>query len=223
MTRAAPPAGEPLVLASSSPRRRTLLRRLGLPFSTAVPDVDERALPGESPRAHVRRLAAAKARAVARTLRAGVVIGSDTVVAVDGEILGKPKGPRDAERMLARLAGRTHEVWSGVAVVRAGGGRPRTKVVRTRVTMKPLDRGTIRRYVETGEPLDKAGAYAIQGRARRFVTSVEGDLTNVVGLPLKALTQLLSSFGIATAIPSEQSAVPWQSRRGGAKGTRARS
>lgn len=201
MTRPATPAGEPLVLASSSPRRRTLLRRLGAPFSVAVPDVDERALPGETPRAHVRRLAAAKARAVARHLRTGVVIGSDTVVAVDGEILGKPKGPRDAERMLARLAGRTHEVWSGVAVVRAGGGRPRTTVVRTRVTMKPLDRATIRRYVETGEPLDKAGGYAIQGRARRFVERVDGDLTNVVGLPLEALARLLAAWGVDVNLP----------------------
>jgi septum formation protein len=196
------PGGVPLVLASSSPRRRRLLRELGVPFAVAVPDVDERALPGETPRDHVRRLAAAKARAVARSLRAGIVIGSDTVVAVDGEILGKPKGRRDAERMLAHLAGRTHEVWSGVAVVRAGGGRPRTAAVRTRVTMKALDPGTIRRYVATGEPLDKAGSYAVQGRARRFVERVDGDLTNVVGLPLAALARLLVACGVTVTPPS---------------------
>lgn len=186
----------PLILASSSPRRRTLLRALGLPFTVRVPAVDESPLHGETPRAHVRRLALAKAVTVAAGVSSGIVVGADTVVAIDGEILGKPEDPRDAARMLARLAGRTHEVWTGVAVARAGGGRPRVAAVRTRVTMKPLAAAEIRRYVAGGEPLDKAGAYALQGRGRRLVERVDGDRTNVVGLPLKALARLLVFFGV---------------------------
>jgi septum formation protein len=179
---------KPLVLASSSPRRRRLLRRLGFPFSVRVPEADEQPLPGEAPAAHVRRLALTKAREVARTLAPGSgarwVLGADTVIALDGAILGKPRGPRDAERMLARLAGRSHEVLTGVALVPIGGGRARAAVVRSRVTMRPFDADAIRRYVATGEPLDKAGAYAVQGRGRRLVGRVSGSLSNVVGMPL---------------------------------------
>jgi len=189
-----------IVLASSSPRRRKLLRDLGVPFSMRVPDVDERALPGELPAAHVRRLALAKARAVAHGLEPGSgaqwVLGADTVVALDGTILGKPRDAADAERMLFRLSGRTHEVFTGVALVPAGGGWTRSAVVRSRVTMKPFDAATIRRYVAGGEPLDKAGAYAVQGRGRHLVASVGGSLTNVVGLPLERLARMLSSCGI---------------------------
>jgi septum formation protein len=186
-----------LVLASSSPRRRRLLRDLGVPFSVLVPDVDERSLSGEIPEAHVRRLALAKARAVARALARGSkaqwVIGADTVVVLDGEILGKPLNPRHATRMLARLSGRTHEVLTGVALVPAAGGRARAAVVRSRVTMKPLDGATIRRYVAGGEPFDKAGAYAVQGRGRRLVSGVSGSLTNVVGLPLERLSRMVAA------------------------------
>jgi septum formation protein len=161
---------------------------------------DERPLPGETPPAHVRRLALAKAREVARTLPAegGArwVLGADTVIALDGAILGKPRGPRDAGRMLARLAGRSHDVLTGVALVPVGGGRARAAVVRSGVTMKPLDAAAIRRYVATGEPLDKAGAYAVQGRGRRLVAAVSGSLTNVVGLPLERLARMLERCGI---------------------------
>lgn len=194
---------KPLVLASSSPRRRRLLRSLGVPFSVLVPDVDERPLEGEAPAAHVRRLALAKAREVARGLSpergARWVLAADTVIALDGEILGKPRGPRDAVRMLARLAGRSHDVLTGVALVpvggaaRAGGGRARTAVVRSRVAMKPYDARTVRRYVAGGEPLDKAGAYAVQGRGRRLVSRVSGSLTNVVGLPLEKVASMLAA------------------------------
>ena len=188
------------MLASSSPRRRTLLRALGVRFSVRLPDVDERPHPGELPGHHVRRLALAKARAVAGKLAPGCgaqwVVGADTVVVLDGTILGKPRGPRDAEQMLARLSGRTHEVLTGVALVPVAGGRTRTAVVRSRVEMKPLDRAAIRRYVACGEPLDKAGAYAVQGRGRRLVARVSGSRTNVVGLPLERLGRLLAAAGV---------------------------
>jgi septum formation protein len=183
-----------LVLASGSPRRRALLRRLGRPFRVVVPDVDERALPGEDPARHVRRLALAKARAVARRVPAGLVLGADTVVALDGRILGKPRDARDAVLMLSLLSGRTHEVLTGVALVAGGARRGPTAVVRTRVTMRPLRAGEIRDYVAGGEPLDKAGAYAIQGGARRFVERVEGSRTNVVGLPLERLEGMLAAW-----------------------------
>ncbi|HWR98135.1 MAG TPA: nucleoside triphosphate pyrophosphatase [Candidatus Methanoperedens sp.] len=207
----------PLILASSSPRRRRLLRELGVPFSVRAAAVDERPRPGEAPAAHVRRLALAKARAVARGLSpacgARWVLGADTVIALDGEILGKPRGPRDAERMLARLAGRTHEVLTGVALVPVRGpaserglvaavaGQSSVAVVRSRVTMRPFDAAAIRRYVASGEPLDKGGAYAVQGRGRRLVTRVEGSLTNVVGLPLEKVVSMLAACGLSVERP----------------------
>jgi septum formation protein len=187
-----------LVLASSSPRRRALLRGLGLRFRSISPEVDERPLPGEAPAAHVRRLALAKARAARGELSEGLVLGADTVVVLDGTILGKPRTPRAAERMLARLSGRTHEVLTGVAVLPAAGGRARTAVVRSRVTMKRLDAAAIRRYVAGGEPMDKAGAYAVQGRGRDLVERIAGSFSNVVGLPLERLASMLEAGGLLT-------------------------
>ena len=192
---------KPIVLASSSPRRRRLLLELGVRFSVRVPDVDEQPLPGELPGPHVRRLALAKARAVARELEPGRgaqwVVGADTVVVLDGRILGKPRDAGDAEDMLARLSGRTHEVLTGVALVPAEGGRASTAVVRSRVEMKPFGDAVIRRYVAGGEPLDKAGAYAVQGHGRHLVARVSGSLTNVVGLPLERLRRLLTRAGVS--------------------------
>ena len=168
-------------------------------FTVRVPDVDERPLPGERPGPHVRRLALAKAREVARGLgpRCGAqwVLGADTVVVLDGRILGKPRDARDAAMMLAGLSGRTHEVLTGVALVPVAGGRSRTAVVRSRVEMKPFDRTAIRRYVACGEPLDKAGAYAVQGRGRHLVSRVSGSLSNVIGLPLERLVRLFAAAG----------------------------
>lgn len=188
-----------LVLASSSPRRRRLLRELGLCFRVIIPAVDERPRRGESPATHVRRLALAKARAVSTVLPAGGgarwVLGADTVVVLDGAILGKPRDARQAGRMLAGLAGRTHEVFTGIALVPTAGGRARSAVVRSQVTMKPYDAAAIRRYVASGEPLDKAGAYAVQGRGRMLVARVSGSLTNVIGLPLERLSRLLVACG----------------------------
>jgi len=218
---------KPIVLASSSPRRRRLLRELGVGFSVRVPDLDERPLPGELPGSHVRRLALAKARAVARELDPGCgaqwVLGADTVVVLDGRILGKPRDARDAQGMLARLSGRTHEVLTGVALVPAAGGRARTAVVRSRVEMKPFDKATIRRYVAGGEPLDKAGAYAVQGGGRHLVAKVFGSLTNVIGLPLERLRSMLTAAGIPHPVCHENSLGEGVARRGGLqRGSEAR-
>lgn len=191
----------PVVLASSSPRRKELLARFGLPFAVKVPDVDESPLPGETPSDHVGRLAVEKARAVAAGLSRGLVIAADTVVVIDGEILGKPEGKEEACRMLGRIAGRTHHVYSGVAVTNAASGGTRAAVSRSRVTMAPIGRREIERYVDTGEPLDKAGAYAVQGKGGRYVTEVEGSFTNVVGLPLRELQRLLLLSGCPVALP----------------------
>jgi septum formation protein len=177
-----------LVLASGSPRRRALLAQLGLTFTVVTPDVDESPLLGEQPRDLVRRLAAAKAAAV----EGDPVVAADTTVEVDGEILGKPADPDDARRMLRRLSGRAHKVHTGVAV--RAGERTLVDVVTTIVTFVPLQPVVIEWYVGTGEPLDKAGAYAIQGKGGVFVEHVRGSVSNVVGLPLTSVARLLTEL-----------------------------
>ena len=191
----------PLILASSSPRRRELLGHFGLPFTVQVPDVDESEFPGETPSAHVSRLAVEKADAVAGRVREGLVVAADTVVVLDGRIIGKPADPAEARRMLSDLAGRTHVVYTGVAVADLSAGRIRTAVVRSEVTLVLIGEGEIERYVAGGEPLDKAGAYAVQGDGSSYVASVEGSFTNVVGLPLKELQELLARSGCTVPVP----------------------
>jgi septum formation protein len=193
--------GRDVVLASSSPRRRELLGRLGLTFQIVVPDVDETALPGERPDDHVRRLAADKARTVADRAPGAVVLAADTIVVLDGDILGKPVDGADACRLLGRLAGRTHMVYTGVAVV-SGQGRLHAAVVNSAVTISQLSPEEIAKYVATGEPLDKAGAYAVQGGGGRFVTTVAGSLTNVIGLPLQETHSLLTEAGCQPTLPT---------------------
>jgi septum formation protein len=184
------------VLASASPRRRELLSRLGLEFEVRAVDTDETPRPGETPEALVLRLALAKARAAARP--GELALGADTVVAADGALLGKPADDEDARRMLAALSGRSHEVWTGVALVEvpaaAGTGRlrERARACRTEVVFRALSESEIDAYVASGEPRDKAGAYAIQGGAANFVARVDGDYTNVVGLPLPLVEELLA-------------------------------
>lgn len=190
------PSLTPIVLASASPRRRALLRQLGLPFRTVPSRVSEELSAELPPGARVERLAELKARHVAARIPQGLVIGADTVVVVDGRVLGKPADPAEAEAMLMLLQGRWHEVFTGVAVVAGGGNRALVTHERTQVAFKPLDRVQIRRYVATGEPLDKAGAYAIQGRAAAFVAGIRGCYSNVVGLPLARLADLLEEFGV---------------------------
>lgn len=188
-----------LVLASASPRRRRLLAELGVPFEARATDSDETPVDGESPRELVVRLALAKARAAARP--GEIALGADTEVAVDGRVLGKPADAGDARRMLRLLAGRTHEVWSGVALVAASEtGEPArewTGSRRSRVTFRALDDVEIDAYVATGDPFDKAGAYAIQGGAAGFVAAVDGDVDNVVGLPLALVRELFAAAGLS--------------------------
>ena len=178
-----------LVLASRSPRRADLLTRAGYDFEVAPADIDERLLADETPAAHVRRLARQKEAHVARDHPESIVLGADTVVVTDGVVLGKPADDGDAARMLGRLAGRTHEVLTGIAL--HTGNDQRCDVEATRVTFRELTGEEIAWYVGSGEPAGKAGAYAIQGRASRFVTRIEGSYTNVVGLPVSLVDRLL--------------------------------
>jgi septum formation protein len=184
-----------IILASASPRRAELLRMVGIPFERIVGDTPEETDGTPGPAEHVGILSRRKAERVARDLPDGLVIGADTVVAIDGEILEKPKDAADAVRMLSRLAGRTHEVFTGVALVDAGTGAVRSDVVRTGVFIRPMSEADIRRYVATGEPMDKAGAYAAQGLAAPFVGRVDGCFFNVVGLPLSRLWEMLAEMG----------------------------
>lgn len=183
----------PLVLASASPRRRELLAQIGLDFTVVTADIDETPLPGEDHRSYTLRLADAKARAVLALHPDAVVIGSDTTVAVDDQLLGKPRDAADAARMLGLLSGRAHQVTTAVAVLT--GTQTLTAAETTDVFFGPMSAAEIAAYVATGEPMDKAGAYAIQGRAAQWIHRIEGDYSNVVGLPLASLASLLRQVG----------------------------
>jgi septum formation protein len=178
-----------LVLASASPRRAELLRAAGFDFVVRPADVDESVLGGEDPATHVRRLATVKAAAIESDAGREVILGADTVVVIDEDILGKPRDEAEAADMLRRLSGREHRVLTGVAVKR--GGDVRVGVDQTRVWFETLTPEEIAWYVASGEPRDKAGAYAIQGLASRFVSRIEGSHTNVVGLPIHVVRRLL--------------------------------
>jgi septum formation protein len=182
-----------IVLASGSPRRRQLLEMLRIPFRVIAPDVDEHVLAGERPDAYVTRLARAKAHAVVARAPGEVILAADTTVVLDDQIFEKPTSPTDAVQMLARLQGRTHEVLTAVAVARDGALEHALDV--SRVTFRPADRATLEAYVATGEPLDKAGAYAIQGLGAPLIERVEGDFFGVMGLPLRLALDLLARFG----------------------------
>ena len=178
-----------LVLASASPRRADLLHAAGLSFEVAAADVDESAEPGETPAAHVERLALLKARRIADSRSDDVVLAADTVVTIDGLILGKPRDRADADAMLRRLSGRMHEVVTGVAVL--SGAQFAGGVDRTLVHFTHLAEEDLAWYLDSGEAFDKAGAYGIQGRASRFVDRIEGSYSNVVGLPVSLIVRLL--------------------------------
>lgn len=191
----------PLILASASPRRKDLLHSVGLHPSVIPSETDETVDPSLPPQEAAMELAARKARQVAERLRKagetdGVVIGADTVVYIDGEMLGKPADAGDAVRMLTKLQGREHRVYTGVCLADVAGTRQLTGYRETRVRMKPLSAERIRRYVATGECFDKAGAYAVQGRGALLVESILGDYSNVVGLPLSLIDDMLAEFGI---------------------------
>jgi septum formation protein len=174
-----------LLLASASPRRRELLRNAGFDFDVQASHIVEEMKPGERPEEFARRAAREKALHIAASSPGGrLVLGADTVVVVDGETLGKPSDPADAARMLRLLSGRTHQVHTGVCLVRAPDEVKALEHETTLVTFRELDEEEIRGYVESGEPLDKAGAYAVQGLASKFVTRISGCYSNVVGLPV---------------------------------------
>jgi septum formation protein len=184
-----------IVLASASPRRAELLRAAGIEVEVLPAHIDETARKGEAADAYVRRIAGAKARAVAARVPGGIILAADTTVVVDEIMLGKPEDDADAKRMLRMLSGRSHEVLTAVSMTRAG-MTVLTEIERTAVEFAPMTEFEIDWYVDTGEPRDKAGAYAIQGYASRFVTRIDGSYSNVVGLPVALVYEILK--GVTT-------------------------
>jgi len=180
-----------LILASNSPRRRELLEQAGIPYVSEPADVDESVLPGEAPGAYALRLALEKAQSTAGRHSEGLVLGADTIVVVDGDIMGKPASKEDAVRMLARLSGRSHVVMTGVALLDAATSRAVTGLEETSVRFREVSPDEIEDYASTGEPMDKAGAYGIQGRASVFVEGISGCFFNVVGLPLARVWKMM--------------------------------
>ena len=184
----------PLILASGSPRRRELLARMGYAFEICTPDVDEH-VAGHA-RDIVYALAQRKARAAAANYSCGLIVASDTLVSLDGVPLGKPADADEARRMLAALSGREHEVFTGVCVLDAASGRCETRSVRTGVTFREIAPEEIDAYIATGEPMDKAGAYAIQGGAGQYVQALDGEFENVMGFPVLEVREMLEKFGM---------------------------
>jgi septum formation protein len=182
-----------LVLASGSPRRADLLQAAGIPFDVFPVDVDEHFRIGEKPEHAVARLAQAKAELAATSHPTGVVLGADTTVVIRGEALAKPADTADAARMLRLLSGRTHDVFTGVCL--CAPGRRLVHVEPTRVRMAELGESEIAWYVSTGEPFDKAGGYAVQGLGSRFIEGIDGSYSNVVGLPISSVYELLKELG----------------------------
>lgn len=188
----------PLVVATASPNRRTILTEAGLTFDTAVPDVDESLIPGDTPESYVKRLSEAKAHAVTPPSPEHLIITADTCIDIEGDILGKPRDEDDACAMLRRLSGVWHEVWGGIALRddqagKIGEQRVYVRSVCTKVRFSDLSDEMIDWYVETGEPMGRAGAYAIQGHGRTLVASVDGCFTNVIGISLPVVFELLGS------------------------------
>lgn len=192
--------GPKLILASSSPRRQELIRSLGLPYEVISSDVDETVDDQLSPAEVVEVLSLRKAQAVCELIdtsdKKGIVIGSDTIVVFEGQVLGKPTDKQDSFRMLSSLQSRTHQVFSGIACVDSETGICKVSHQITNVKMKPLTNEQIHRYIATGEPRDKAGSYAIQDLGATIIEGIEGDYFNVVGLPLSLLSDLLKAFDI---------------------------
>jgi len=189
-----------LILASSSPRRHELLCEIGIPFQVHAANINEDQIAGEAPVTYALRLAQEKAQTVAAQYPQSYVLGADTIVVVDGQVLGKPKDRGDAVRMLRLLSGRGHEVTTAVSVVApatvAPGTLAQTRVSTTKVYFREMAEDEIQRYVAGGEPMDKAGAYAIQGGASRWADRIEGEFSNVVGLPLSLVTEMLKTTGL---------------------------
>jgi septum formation protein len=185
-----------IILASASPRRAELLRSAAIPFTVDVADIAEDLKAGEKPVEHAARLAREKAEVVANRNPGKIVLGADTIVLVDDQILGKPRDPADAKRMLGLLSGRAHQVITGVAIVflESDYRKLETRSEKTEVFFDKLTPADIEAYIATREPMDKAGAYAIQGIASRWITKIEGDYANVVGLPVALVWEMLQKF-----------------------------
>jgi len=184
------------ILASSSPRRRELLTSIGLDFDVVPSHVPEEHQPGEAPEEYVARLSREKANAIAAKHPSAWIIAADTTVLLGDQLLEKPVDKKDAERMLSLIAGKTHVVYTGVTLQNVERGYRETRVAESEVRMLPLAQEDVRWYVSTGEPLDKAGAYAVQGIGAMFIDSIHGSYTNVVGLPLAMLFQMMRKAGI---------------------------
>jgi len=187
-----------LILASSSPRRRYLLEQAGLTFTVIPSTVDESSVPADTPEDHVRLLAGAKAKEISESYPESWVIGADTIVLIDGNILGKPDSATQARQMLETLSGKTHRVLTSFCVCCKSNGRTSIETVESKVLFKTLSDGEIDWYIRTGEPFDKAGGYAVQGLGSFFVKRIEGSYTNVVGLPICEVMEYLLSEGVVT-------------------------
>jgi len=179
-----------LILASSSPRRKKILGELGFEFDIKVPDIDEDCLPGETPENHVMRLSRVKAESIADVFKDDLVVGADTIVVFENKFVGKPSSPEQAVEMLAMLSGNTHAVYSGLSLAARNSGYNKSGFDRTEVSFYDLDYERILEYVDTGEPLDKAGAYGIQGMGSFLVREYQGELDTVIGFPSKLFEKM---------------------------------
>lgn len=185
-----------IILASASPRRKALLKQIGLNFEVVVSDIDEKIDKNLKPDKLAENLSLQKAEDVAKKYKDAIIIAADTFVVLDNEILGKPGTAKKAREMLKKLSGKVHSVITGFTIIDTKSGKTVTKSVKSKVFMKKLTKEEIDAYVNTGEPLDKAGAYAVQERGGLFVKKIEGDFFNVVGLPIFAVTKALKKFGV---------------------------
>lgn len=185
-----------IILASKSPRRDELLKRIGLHFEVKTSDFDESSVNAHSPVEHVEILSRGKAKSVAEEHKDAIVIGADTVIVIDGEIIGKPTSEENAVEILKRLSGKSHLVVTGFTIIDTQFNQTSTKTVESKVYFKELNEAEIEAYVKTGEPMDKAGGYGMQDKAGIFIQNVEGDFFNVVGLPIFALCEELKHYGV---------------------------
>jgi septum formation protein len=185
-----------IILASNSPRRKELLRQIGVAFTSCPTHIDERVLPGEKPEVYAVRVASNKAKIASKEVEEGILIAADTIVVIDGAILGKPADQKEATRMLSMLSGRMHRVITGLTVLDAATGRTLTRTAVTKVWFRVLSDDEIRSYVASGEPLDKAGAYGIQEKGALLVERIEGCYFNVVGMPVSLLGEMLKALDI---------------------------
>lgn len=184
------------ILASASPRRLELLRSMGLKFKTIPAHINEDCINGENPRQHVRRLAQDKALAIAYKYPESLVLGADTIVVIDGLILGKPKNKTQARQMLGKLSGREHKVFTGFSLAHMASGVTKTRVIQSAVQFKSISSDEMEWYISCDEPYDKAGGYAVQGKGAYFIKSIRGSYTNVIGLPLCEVLEELKKLNV---------------------------